>query len=480
MAEPGQPQAETLHDVGDHDSDGATPDTDAASALGGQFVGGGAAAIGTWSISASTDMAENLTASFGVEKGEEVPEDPPTVTGGGESMTAISGTGRSAVNAKGVITLVAADNTATPPVTAITVKGADLFDSGGTTINGSNFVDEAEKEIMAQLERLNAFIALDGLGGNETVADAGRDSVWTALAAALDPIVGTGSGATVFGAAYPGTNADDDSQRDADAKDLIAKVLDALSTLVKFRAAVLADGTLADGATRLIDGNPAAVKMVFDRVDSTTTVEYGSTAYTRFGAWNRVTAENAEATPTEPGTNGNGVFAYSPLAATAYSTTDPNFPGGGTASYEGSTIARGGTTYYEGDIKIGVTWAANVDTATNVGIITASIENLRTDKGALFATDKGNVDTIIFTDTDITVVRDDTGSNTLSFTDTGGGVRLRYTDIRLTDETGTGDIDGLFVGKVIDGPLGIIGGWSISAIDSGDALTAAYGADLMP
>ena len=63
---------------------------------------------------------------------------------------------------------------------------------------------------------------------------------------------------------------------------------------------------------------------------------------------------------------------------------------------------------------------------------------------------------------------------------TGGGVRLRYTDIRLTDETGTGDIDGLFVGKVIDGPLGIIGGWSISAIDSGDALTAAYGADLMP
>ena len=39
--------------------------------------------------------------------------------------------------------------------------------------------------------------------------------------------------------------------------------------MAKFRAAVLADGTLADGATRLVAGNPAAVKMVFNRVDST-------------------------------------------------------------------------------------------------------------------------------------------------------------------------------------------------------------------
>ena len=449
------------------------------SRLDGQFVGNGAAAVGTWSISDSTDMAENLSASFGVERGDDVPETVVTPTGGGESMTSISGTGRSAVNAKGVITLVA--RVPGPPVVpAITVKGADLFDSGGTTINGKNFVAEAIKDINTQLERLNAFIALDALGGNEAVADAGRTSVWTALGAALNPVVGGSDGELVFGAAYPGTNADDDSERDADAKDMIDKVLDALSNLPKFRAAVLANGTLADGATRLIAGNPAAVKMVFDRVDSTTTVEYGSTAYTRFGAWNRVSTTDAETAPTEPGSDGNGVFAYSPLAATAYSTTDPNFPGGGKATYEGSTIARAGTTYYEGTIEIGVTWAANVDTAANVGIITASIEDLRTDKGVLYATEKGNVDTIIFTDADIAVARDDTGANTLSFTDTGGGVRLRYTDIRLTDETGTGDIDGLFVGKVIDGPLGIIGGWSISAIDSGDALTAAYGADLMP
>ncbi|MCY4668865.1 MAG: hypothetical protein OXC29_12880, partial [Rhodococcus sp.] len=145
-AEPGQPRAETLSDDEGADGTAGTDDDVIASTFAGQFVGGGAAAIGTWGISASTDEAENLTAAFGAEKGDDVPETPPTVSGGGVAMTRISGSGVSAVNAKtGVITLVA--RVAGPPVVpAVTVKGADLFETGGVVMSGDTFVATAIKK----------------------------------------------------------------------------------------------------------------------------------------------------------------------------------------------------------------------------------------------------------------------------------------------------------------------------------------------
>ena len=58
---------------------------------------------------------------------------------------------------------------------------------------------------------------------------------------------------------------------------------------------------------------------------------------------------------------------------------------------------------------------------------------------------------------------------------------LRHSNIRVPDAERTGDanIDGIFVGKAIDGPLGIIGAWDLSNQD-GDNLAGAYGADLQP
>ena len=45
------------------------------STFAGQFVGDGAAAIGTWSINASGDAsAQKFAAAFGVEVGDECPE----------------------------------------------------------------------------------------------------------------------------------------------------------------------------------------------------------------------------------------------------------------------------------------------------------------------------------------------------------------------------------------------------------------------
>ncbi len=471
-AEPGSPQAILLEDppvtvVGDVEV--VIP----GSYFAGQFVGDGAAAIGTWGINASTDGSENLAAAFGAEKGDDVPERALTVTGGGVSRTSLTGDGISAVDDDGVITLGP----------ALTVNGADLFLSGGLTINGEGFVASAIEEIQSQLERLNAFIALDELG-SESIADTGRSTVWTALATTIEMVVGANNGDEVFVATdYVTTNADD-TDADAAAKEIIADVLAALSSKTNFRTAVAEDGALY-GDSGLITGDDAAIDAVFDRVTSTATVEYGSTQYTRFGAWNRVSTDNATTAPTLPGDNPNGVFAYSPLRATAYSVNDPNFPAGASATYEGTTIARGNdadNTYYEGSITIGVTWLASLGTAgqdADVGSITASITNLRDSSGALYMVDGNGVETILFTSDTINVSRAGE-DNTLSFNAPGTSVRLRHAEIRQTDVESTdgASIDGMFVGKIIDGPQGIIGSWGLANIPDGDDLEGAYGADL--
>ncbi|MCY4562850.1 MAG: hypothetical protein OXE40_00030, partial [Gammaproteobacteria bacterium] len=376
-AGPGNPKAISLENrpvtvVGDVDV------TIPGSSFAGQFVGDGVAAIGTWAINASTSEADNLTGAFGVERGEEVTDLRPDVTGGGTSMTSLDSAtqGISAVDGTGVITLA----------TDLTVNGADLFESGGTTINGKGFVAEVIKDIESALKRLNSVIALDELG-EETAADNGRTAVWTALATALDALVGSGNGAQIFSSGDYVTTNDDDTRADTNAREMIAKLLDALSSETKFRSAVREGGVLF-GTSGLITGDEAAIDAVFASVMSTATVEYGTTRYTRFGAWNRIATTSATTAPSDSGLNpANGVFAYSPLGATAYATNDPNFPAGVNATYEGTTIARGddaGNTYYRGSVMIAVTWAANLSDAANVGNITASITDLRNSNDGLY------------------------------------------------------------------------------------------------
>ena len=94
-------------------------------------------------------------------------------------------------------------------------------------------------------------------------------------------------------------------------------------------------------------------------------------------------------------------------------------------------------------------------------------------------TASNNVETILFTAADINVSRAADG-NTLSFGVTGSTTRVRHTDIRQPDLTQTGAIAGQFVGKVIDGPLGVIGTWSVDGVTGGDNLEGVYGADLAP
>ena len=444
----------------------------AGSSFAGQFVADGTAAIGTWATNASDDDPDNLTGAFGVQRGEEVTDQRPEVSGGGTSRTSLDGAaqGVSEVNAMGVITLAP----------GLIVPGADLFESGGATISGKGFVEGVVKDIQSEFERLDTFIELDELG-EETAADNGRTAVWAALATALDALVGSGNGSQIFASGDYVTTNDDDAVADDSAREKIAKVLEALSSRMKFRSAVQEGGILY-GNSGLITGDNAAIDAVFERVMSTATVKYGTTRYTRFGAWNRVGTTEAATVPSNFGLDpADGVFAYSPLAATAYNTYDPNFPAGLRATYEGTTIARGdndGSTYYQGSITIDVTWAASLSDAANVGDISASITDLRTSSGASYMSGGNAVESIQFTAADFKVARN--SDTSVLFFDSGTtAARLRFADLRIVTTEASATMGGIFVGKVIDGPLAVIGNWSLEN-SNGDDLAGAYGADLVP
>ncbi len=471
-AVPGSPATETLEGDG--------------SAFAGQLVGESVAAIGTWSIGAdATD--QDLKGAFGAERGEDLPDPEPEASDRGATAktsihaaltSQLSGVTVSAVDAEtGVITLVPMAEDDTPPVPSdITVNGTDVYDQGDLKITDTTFVAEVVTEIKSLLDRLDAYIDLEELG-LETVADAGRETIWTELKEQIDTIFGTGTGAQLLSEAYPVDNAATPDQDDRAAKSEINQILDALSSVAQFKTATgNANGVLHAASGTLTD---EAAGEIFERASSTVTVKGGHTTYTRFGVWNRAVRASATDDPAAPDNGANGLFAYSQLSATTYTTTDPNFPAGFSGTYEGNTVARSESNhYYSGRIELAVTWAANVDTAANVGTVYVAIYGLRNDAGALYSNGStvGGVSTIIFDDA-IQIARNDSGHNELTFSG-DSDVRLRYADITQTDASATSSINGVFVGKSIDGPLGVLGSWTLTNSGDGENLQGAYGADL--
>ena len=134
-----------------------------------------------------------------------------------------------------------------------------------------------------------------GRTGDEGSADTGRGLVWAALAEARSMLFGITAGKSSL-VAIDGYPMDDDDEDDDAAKEMIADVLDALSARPSSRPPSSEDGDLyGDGLLIATANTPLDLKDadVFKRVMSTTTVEFGSTKYTRFGAWNRVESDNA-------------------------------------------------------------------------------------------------------------------------------------------------------------------------------------------
>ena len=202
------------------------------------------------------------------------------------------------------------------------------------------------------------------------------------------------------------------------------------------------------------------------------TVNFRRTDYTRYGVWEqeRTAADNTVTVEQQ------GVFAYSYLEPTVFSTepdSDHVYPANISATYSGQTIAMdraADPAIYTGSIEMTVNWNSALSAAALDSMVIRSLRSGST----YFAVDGEAVDRIVMT-------------GAVSFTGAGDGIRFDstptmevwYRDPLLTRSSLTGSHDARFVGLSIDGPVAVIGKWSVTS-GANTLIDGAYGAQLQP
>ncbi len=406
----------------------------ASSNFKGQFVNGGSEILGTWKVGSV------LEGAFGIGRSSSTSATRPTVNDrGAESKVSLATPNDIAPDGDGDIT-----------IDTFEFEATQLYRSKRASDTGELFVTTAKGEIDAEITKLQALIdALD------TGTD--RDPIFATTNAALGKIFGTSVEVPDF-TEYPqiGTPAADD---DTEAKSRLEQASLALSSESLFTAA-LADEEIFAGLV-----GEEQVDEIFDAVPYKLAVEFDYTNhnYTRFGAWSKASRDYAEADPNTPVT---GVFAYSPLDQSSALVTDLSF----SAIYEGSTIAVDAEgSIYRGFIQLTVDWSS----ATNA--VTSFIRDLKdvTDN-SWFQHASLDVGYILFEGM--------TASGRAITTTESVAASIRYRDPRLPEVSISGtteQMSGKFVGTSIDGPLGVIGSWSVVETDGID-IEGAFGAELLP
>ncbi|MYC68870.1 MAG: hypothetical protein F4X12_21380 [Acidobacteriia bacterium] len=238
------------------------------------------------------------------------------------------------------------------------------------------------------------------------------------------------------------------------------------------------------------------------RQDSRVQLLLGTTSFTRFGVWRREVSTHARQGPaTQHSTadtgegQGPNAFGYSQLSQTVFeSTADPAFPNGAVLNYVGETVAVQHKKYFSGTINIEVNWTptGTADNPTTWGTLSAVISGLEDVASGLplyFDSDTGDNDLtdlagddvpaadlaaaalspvrqiviagVNITDTDGKLgfsdsTLDFTGSTTGSVGIVHGSLGSRAVDI------GGGTVEGKFLGIGLNGPLAVLGGWSIA------------------
>ena len=259
----------------------------------------------------------------------------------------------------------------------------------------------------------------------------------------------------------------------------------------------------------------------------------GTTDYTRFGFWRRESTSSARRNDGVPGGTvirglhgGPGTYAYSPLDSTNVGTLQNlSFPSGGSATYTGETIALQNTTILYGTAEVDVSWGtpADVNAGTTVGTMALTISGLASAVGDPLSQGGANVDAndptvadpgneimdIVFPTMNIIVGgQGDFANNmivgTAGTADADGNIpygEAAVSDVRYrralagADIAATGGatttVKSLFVGQGVDGPLGVIGTYTLtdSAVgrvapdgshtdDLGQAIYGAFGAEV--
>ena len=250
----------------------------------------------------------------------------------------------------------------------------------------------------------------------------------------------------------------------------------------------------------------------------------GTTDFTRFGVWRTENTSSARRNDGQGGGNvitditGPGWFFYSPLDPTNAGTpANTGFPEGGTASYVGKTMAFQNTTLLTGTVRVDVSWAADADSTTpgtfnsSVGTMWMTVSDLASAAGDPLTQDgsgtaPGNeIADLVMGGFSIIVGSDESPSpgQLVIGVELPGGLadtffgetqttRVRFSSSSLPDATheGSSVINGFFVGQGVEGPLGVIGRWSLSgaefgrlspdgthADDLGEAIRGSFGAE---
>ena len=426
------------------------------------------------------------------------------------------------------------DDSSMPVRVTAAFELADLADESPgaeTKISGPKHVDEVVKQLQASRDVLAALQALE-----DTDTDAAETAAWQAVQRAVRY--------QLFGGDLPVRLSGGYVEKEA--LGLIDQVLDALSSQSKLLAALDPDGTgifdhydsdldrtgvqegnfiVYDSTDRRYEttrnraghgtnGNPErSLGQFLGEREYTVVATLGTTAYTRFGVWGGERVNSAERSPWEMATdrqNGVGTFAYSQLDPTpAGPQSNPAFPVGGTASYEGETVARMGTNFLTGTARVDVNWAPlagaitpqeNLDfdlvnNNSHAGLMSLTVSGLEDKNGEPLRTD-GQVADIVFANLPIDVGLKGANSGQLivgaqgtpdvdgNFTygefviDEPSNLRYRFEDTRFPDatrgtEATTKSVKALFVGQGVDGPLGVIGTWTLQ--DASLGITDADG-----
>ena len=383
------------------------------SSLQGLFVDEASEAFGTWSVGSV------LEGSFGVTRASTGSVSGPSVNDrGAESETYLGST--AVPDSNGDIALASSSTE---------FKATDLYARKG----GSDIEDKFVVTARATIESIRKQIvdATTAQDRGSFIADAN-----TALA-------------SVFGSSNilqdPGTN--------ADARELLRRVSNALGSASRFPSSLESGGvfvgqTVSVSAEDIFAAVPRALSVGFD---------YTASNYTRFGAWAETTLDNA--VDTSPAVE-TGLFAYSALDS-APSSAALRFR----AVYEGGTVAVDTVagSLYRGFFQLAVDW-----TSGSTNTVSSFIRDLRNFRGSSrFQHSSQEVTLVEFLD----VTVNDDGSLAA-----GGRTQVHYQGGQPQTFSGQGITEVEFVGESVDGPRGVLGSWSVSGI----GLEGAFGAELIP
>ncbi len=420
----------------------------------GEFVNEGSEVLGTWSVG----NANLLEGSFGASRASTAAAARPTVNDrGAESKVFLANTIVSADS--GRITFTSGTITIDPDVAT-----ESPINFVATQLRGSRrdtkpdipvtFVKAAMTVIDNQITALNLVIADSTTGTNE------RNAIFTLVDTELDKVFGSHTSSFE---SYPvdGSNDPDDTA----ARNLLSAASRALSTVGNLRNAldpndtteVFSGDASVDQAENIYNAVPFKLAIEFD---------YSDHDYTRFGAW--AETSRAHAAVASPQIN-TGVFAYSSLIPVNYSDSlGLDF----TAVYEGGTIAvdsRG--SIYMGSFELTVEW--NPDATNDVSSLISDLKKVADD--SWFQHDDKDVEHVGFSGMTVP------STGPITFDSSSPTVWVQYrNDGAQSSLSGSSGISGTFVQESVDGPLGVIGQWSLSDSDLDAPIKGAFGAELVP